>query len=172
MDSSFIITFVSDDRPGLVEALSSTIESKGGNWHESRLSQLGGKFAGLISVSLPADAGTELETALEALATGGISVTVKRASEVSEPAAPGQDVCLTIVGPDRTGIVKEISRALSERKINVVEMHSQVASAPMSGEMLFHARVDARVPEATDIAELSDTLDEIANQMTLDIELD
>ena len=62
MHTSYIVTFTSDDRPGLVEQLSRVIENNGGNWHESRLSQLGGMFAGLILVSLPSDGAPALET--------------------------------------------------------------------------------------------------------------
>ena len=42
----------------------------------------------------------------------------------------------------------------------------------MSAEKLFEARIDAEIPRGTSLDDLSDTLDEIANQMTLDIELD
>ena len=51
METSYVITFIGDDRPGLVEQVASVIENNRGNWHESRLSQLGGKFAGLVPVS-------------------------------------------------------------------------------------------------------------------------
>ena len=71
MQSSFIVTFIGDDRPGLVEQLSSAIERCGGNWQESRLSQLGGKFAGLVLVTLAEDAGDTLEQALKGLASSG-----------------------------------------------------------------------------------------------------
>ena len=50
--------------------------------------------------------------------------------------------------------------------------NSHVDSAAMSGEALFRARIDALVPEDTDMDGLHDSLDEIANHMTLDIELD
>jgi glycine cleavage system regulatory protein len=171
MANSYIVTFIGDDRPGLVEQLSRVIENNGGNWHESRLSQLGGKFAGLIRVSLPADQGLTLETDLSALATSGLSVRVTPSGEKRQP-VPGRDITLTVLGPDRPGIVREISRALALREINVLEMHSQVISAPMSAEMIFSAHIDAWIPETTDTDDLTDTLDEIANQMTLEIDLE
>jgi len=171
MASSYIVTFIGDDRPGLVEQLSRVIENNGGNWHESRLSQLGGKFAGLIRVSLPADQGLTLETDLSALATSGLSVRVTPSGE-KRSSVPGRNITLTVLGPDRPGIVREISRALAQREINVLEMHSQVISAPMSAEMIFSAHIDAWIPETTDMDDLADTLDEIANQMTLEIDLE
>lgn len=171
MDTSYIITFIGDDRPGLVEALAATIENNRGNWHESRLSQLGGKFAGLILVSLPAESGDALERDLKALSSSGLSVRVTPTAGAGATAT-GRAVTLTVIGPDRLGIVKEISHALAQRDINVVEMDSQVDSAAMSGEALFRARIDALVPEDTDMDDLQDSLDDIANHMTLDIDLD
>ena len=76
METSYIVTFIGDDRPGLVEAVSGVIEGNKGNWHESRLSQLGGKFAGLVLVSLPSADGSALEQALKGLSAHGLSVRV------------------------------------------------------------------------------------------------
>ena len=176
MQTSYIVTFIGDDRPGLVEQLSRVIEANQGNWHESRLSQLGGKFAGLILVSLPTDGGPSLEEDLSALAASGISVRVTPTSETTakNTAMPkaGRSIALTVLGPDRTGIVREISHALAQREINVIDMESEVLSAPMSAEMIFSARIEGWIPEATNIDDLRDSLDEIANHMTLEIDLD
>ena len=171
MKTSYIVTFIGDDRPGLVEQLSSAIESNGGNWHESRLSQLGGKFAGLILVSLPGDSGPSLQADLSALSASGLSVRVTSTGERAAP-VPGRDITLTVIGPDRPGIVREISRSLAQRQINVLEMDSQVNSAPMSAETIFSARIDSWISKTTDVDDLSDTLDEIANHMTLEIDLE
>ena len=171
METSYIITFIGDDRPGLVEHLSRTIEGNGGNWHDSRLSQLGGKFSGLILVSLPAANGDALELALKGLSASGLSVRVTPTLDGSDDSG-GKNISLTVLGPDRKGIVREISRALAERQVNVIEMDSEVNSAPMSGELLFQARIHAQIPSSVDLDDLEDTLEEIANQMTLDIDLE
>ena len=171
MPSAYIITFIGDDRPGLVEQLSRVIEDNRGNWHESRLSQLGGKFAGLILVTLPGDDGDKLENELRGISASGLSVRVTPSIEgFSFDVSTG--ITLTVIGPDRLGIVREISRALSSHQVNVVEMDSEVSSAPMSGEMLFKARIDAEIPPTLELDDLADALDEIANQMALDIELE
>ncbi len=170
MESAFIVTFIGDDRPGLVEAVSSAIERSGGNWLESRLSQLGGKFAGLVLVNLPESAGPGLEETLRGLADSGLSVRVTPAA--SEVAPRGERrVTLTVVGPDRPGIVREISRALAAEQLNVVEMESEVSSAPMSGEQLFHACIEAELPAGATLEALQGALDSIADAMTLDIDL-
>lgn len=171
MESSYIITFIGDDRPGLVEQLSRVIEENRGNWHESQLSQLGGKFAGLVLVSLPDGGAEQLEAALKALSASGLSVRVTPSS-AGQHVPSARRITLNLIGPDRLGIVREISQALASHQVNVVEMDSQVSSAPMSGEMLFQARIDAEIPLDTNLDDLNDTLEDIANHMTLDISLE
>ncbi len=171
MQSGYIVTFIGDDRPGLVEALSAAIGNNGGNWQESRLSQLGGKFAGLILVTLPDDKGEALEADLRALAATGLSVRVT-SCDAQAASAAGRTIELTVVGPDRPGIVKEISHALAERQFNVLEMESGVSSAPMSAEPLFQAHIVASIAEDAQVESLHASLDEIANSMTLDIDVD
>lgn len=171
VDAAYIVTFIGDDRPGLVEELASVIESNGGNWLESKLSQLGGKFAGLISVSCPQTPADALHKALEAQMGGQCSIRVTPTGEAIA-LAPGRDITLSVMGPDRQGIVKEVSSALAQRKINVVRLNSDVVSAPMSAEMLFQAQIEARIPEGADLEQLGENLDEIANQMTLEIDWD
>lgn len=171
METSYIVTFIGDDRPGLVESLSRVIESNQGSWLESRLSQLGGKFAGLVLVTLPGDNGAALEADLKELSASGLSVRVTPATAMTA-SSRGQSITLKVIGPDRLGIVREISRALAQREVNVVEMDSEVSSAPMSAELIFSARIDAEIPEYIDLDDLEDSLEEIANTMTLEIELE
>ncbi len=45
--TSLVLTFVGDDRPGLVNAISEKIADFGGTWLESRSVRLAGKFAGV-----------------------------------------------------------------------------------------------------------------------------
>lgn len=171
METSYIVTFIGDDRPGLVESLSRVIESNRGNWLESRLSQLGGKFAGLVLVKLPDENGASLQADLKALSSTGLSVRVTPAIPLPS-SRRGRDITLRVIGPDRLGIVREISRALAQREVNVVEMDSEVSSAPMSAELIFRARIDAEIPDHVDLDDLEDSLEEIAETMTLEIELE
>ncbi len=171
MQASLIVTFIGNDRPGLVEELSGAIERNGGNWHESRLSQLGGKFAGIVLTTIPEEQAPALQDDLAALASSGLDVTVA-ASGPGAVDAPGKKIHLSVLGPDRPGIVREISRALAQRQVNVLEMESGVERAPMSAEVMFRASISACIAEATDMDDLSSHLEDIANSMTLEIDLD
>ena len=52
MTTYLVLTAIGDDKPGLVESLAQTIASNAGNWLESNMSQLAGKFAGVLRVSV------------------------------------------------------------------------------------------------------------------------
>ena len=67
MASSFVLTIIGPDKPGLVERLSDTVTEHGGNWLESRMAHLGGQFAGILRVSVPESQANDLRAALERL---------------------------------------------------------------------------------------------------------
>jgi glycine cleavage system regulatory protein len=54
MNQHLVLTVIGDDRPGLVGELSAAISKHGGNWLESSMAQLAGKFAGIVEVSVDA----------------------------------------------------------------------------------------------------------------------
>ena len=76
MTTSFVLTLIGDDRPGLISAISETVAEAGGTWLESRLARLGGKFAGIALVSLPDDGLPAFEAAAKRLAGAGVALTV------------------------------------------------------------------------------------------------
>lgn len=171
MHQGLVITFITDDKPGVVEKLSQLIAEHEGNWQESRLSQLAGKFAGIIRTSLPAGQVAGLQEALTSLKTQGFTVVIENlegaATEASTPLYK-----LSVVGLDRPGIVRQVSSALAQRGINVVEMSTDLSSVAMSGEPLFEAEVLFSLPDAASLDELEDKLDAIAAQLTVDISIE
>lgn len=170
MTTSLVLTFIGEDKPGLVELLSNTVVEHEGNWLESRMSRLEGRFAGILRASVPPERADDLAAALESLASRGLHVRVER-SAPAETDRPTRALDLDLIGADRAGIIREISRALSERGVNVEELHTECTSAPMSGELLFRARAKLHVPESSSVAELHAALEEIAADLLVDITL-
>ncbi len=62
-----VLTVLGEDKPGLVESLSQMIAAHGGNWLESRMSRLAGKFAGILRASVPKANADALSKALQGL---------------------------------------------------------------------------------------------------------
>jgi glycine cleavage system regulatory protein len=160
------MTVIGPDRTGLVESVARVVAEHGGNWLESRMSRLGGEFAGILRIEIPAEKKVALLDALQKIS--GLSVTV-RSDETKMSAAAGRQTKLEIIGHDRPGIVREISSVLTRSHVNVEEFTSEVVSAPMSGETLFKAAARLQLPEGCDLAALKNELEKIAADLLVDV---
>jgi glycine cleavage system regulatory protein len=169
LNYSIVLSFIGDDKPGLIEQLASTVSEHQGNWLESRMEHLAGKFVGIARLDCTGENAEALCQALNAQSGQHLLINAELSQQDSE--AKAAELRISILGPDRPGIIREISQALAQRNINVSELHSDVTSAPMSGEALFDARADIQIPDNCDVDDLRDRLDDIANDLTLDISL-
>ena len=168
MQQHLVISLISDDKPGVVEKLSAVVAESGGNWEDSRMAHFAGKFAGILRVSVSADACQGLRDALAALTGEGFKLQIEEARAVA--AGPQQTLQLKLVGNDRPGIVREISRALAARQINMEQLETGYGSTPWSGEPLFTATCAIKVSEDMDLDGLRDELDEIADELGVEID--
>ncbi|WP_339339194.1 ACT domain-containing protein [uncultured Oceanicoccus sp.] len=171
MSTSIVFTFIGNDKPGLVEKLSNTVSEQGGNWLESRMSQLAGYFAGIARIQISNDKADQLRAALNALSGEDLSINLEDRA-IDDNTSDYTNIKLSLLGNDRPGIVKELSSALAALQINVCEMNTNVTSAPMTAESLFAASAEIQAPITLDLAQLTDRLDEIANQLDVDIRLE
>jgi glycine cleavage system regulatory protein len=171
MERMLVMTVIGADRPGLVDLVASVVARHGGNWLESRMSRLGGQFAGILRVAIPAEKESSLVAALGELRSQGLTITV--APDKPQPVAGGgRSSRLEIIGHDRPGIVRQISGALARFGVNVEELETECASAAMTGETLFKASARLRIPESCNSAELRRELETIAADLIVEISLE
>ncbi len=170
MVASIVITVIGADRPGLVELVAARVADHGGNWLESRMCHLGGQFAGIVHVEVPAERGPELRQALQRLETQGLRVQFDAGSAGAPPVA-GQSVVLELVGHDRPGIVRTISGVLAAHSVNVEEFTSECLSAPMGGGLLFQAKARVQLPAGLKLEKLRVDLEKIAADLMVDLKL-
>ncbi|MES3007895.1 MAG: ACT domain-containing protein [Pseudomonadota bacterium] len=169
MATYLVLTIIGDDKPGLVELLSETIARHSGNWLESNMAHLAGKFAGILRVSVDDTHADALVQDLQRLSSV-LRLVVEKVS-MTEPLARQRTLRLTLVGNDRPGIIKEISRALAAQHVNVEELTTQCSSAPMSGEPLFNAQALLKVPADLDLHVLQRQLERLADDLIVEINL-
>lgn len=170
MNTQLVLTVLCDDRPGVVELLAQTINEHHGNWLESRMAHLAGKFAGILQVAVADSHQAELRSALDALANKGLKIVIETAVTTNKPEC--RDFNFSVVGSDRPGIVREIAQAFAGRHINMGELETACSSMPWSGEPLFEATGVIEVPKTVDMNELYDYLDKIADELAVDIRLE
>lgn len=171
MNTSIVLTVVSDDRPGIVEALSDVLAGHGGNWTESSMLSLAGKFAGILLAEVPSENAEGFVSALAALDADGIKVLAESSTGAVQD-ENARYVSLELVGQDRPGIVHEITEVLARHAVNVQELETTVQSASMSGEMLFLAHAKVFIPSETDVDSLQDELEALANELMVDLSLE
>jgi glycine cleavage system regulatory protein len=168
MQVPLVMTVIGKDRTGLVESVARLVAEHGGNWLESRMCRLGGEFAGILHVHVPQDRQVALEKALAGLPD--LTVVV-RADESAGASAGRQLASLEVLGQDRPGIVREVSRALAAQGVNVEELVTECTSAPMSGEPLFQARAKLLLPSGVTVNALRQWLEQAITGLTVDVTL-
>ena len=170
MMTSIVLTVIGQDNPGLVSAISQKITAGGGNWLDSRMASLGGKFAGLLLVSAPQEKAEALIASLQTLEREGLRLVIEHGS--SEVASGGRMLKLELTGQDRPGIVRDISDTLARQKINIEEMETAFFSGAFSGEDMFEMRATLRAPAELTDAALRQAIENLANSLMVDISLD
>jgi glycine cleavage system regulatory protein len=164
-----VITLLSNDQPGIVKQLAHVISEHKGNWLESRMAQLAGKFAGILKVSIDPNNTDQLTQALKQLSGSGIQILVESATELE--VTPSRTLTFELVGADRIGIVNEISQAFLAKGINIDEMETHCTSMPWSGEPLFEATGVLSAPSDTNTDDLLTQLQAIEEKLGIDITL-
>lgn len=168
---SLVFTFISNDKPGIIDRLSKIVANNGGNWLESSMTKLAGKFAGIVQISITEEQIGNLKASLKSLSNDEFSILI---DDITQDAnlEEYELIRLSIIGLDRPGIVHEVAQALAQKRINVTRMHSIIESAPMTGEPLFKAEVTIQKPTEVDIESLHEALDIISNNLAIDWNLE
>jgi glycine cleavage system regulatory protein len=168
MTTPLVLTFVGDDRPGLVNAISEKVADCGATWLESRSARLAGKFAGVVLVSVADDRVTALELSLRNLAHEGLRIAIERGAAVEAEKA-ARIVGLDILGRERPGIVRDVTQALNRLGVNIEEFMSGLESEPFTGAEMFRAHARLSVPDGLKLDDLRKALERLAGEIMVDL---
>jgi len=166
MTTRIILTVLGSDRPGLTQALADAVLAAGGNWLESHLSRLGGKYVGSVLVELDDGKLATLEQEIRKVDAGGLQVAIVFAGEA--PATPTRAMVFELVGQDRPGIVREVTAVLAGLGVNIESFASGTENSAWSGGQLFRARADLTLPEGTDADTVREALEAISGEIMVD----
>src|SRR5512134_1314137 len=120
MRAYFVFCMTGKDRIGIVDEVTEQLLALGGNVETSRMARLGGEFAILMLVSLPAEQLEPLEQAAAGLTAQGYKVTTTRTEVAAAPLqADWATFQIEVHGADHEGIIHDIAHYLSERGINI-----------------------------------------------------
>ena len=170
MATSLVVTVIGNDRPGIVDRVSEVVLAADANWEESRMARLAGKFSGILRISVPAANAEVLTSGLVGLSRDGLTVVVESSGDA--PAEPFRTVRLELVGHDHPGIIRDIAKVLAQHQVNIEELETGVSGAPMTGEQLFRARAQLRLPASVTTDWLRGRLEALAGELMVDVALD
>jgi glycine cleavage system regulatory protein len=159
-----IISFISPDRPGLVDAISNAVSQHQGNWQTSSLHHLSGYFAGIIEIAVSTEQSASLINTIQSIKDFKCQIETASANNSNTPA----DIVIELTANDRSGIVQEISSVIHTQGGNLLKLVSSNDSAPHSGQELFKAKATISVAENT-VDNLIDALERLADDLIVDI---
>ena len=166
MKTRLILSAQGSDRPGLTRALAEAVAGAGGNWLESHLSRLGGRYVGSVLVELDSGALAAFEAAVRGVDAAGLSVSLLPAGE--EPAASGETLRLELVGTDRPGIVREVTTVLADLGVNIEDFVTSTDNGAWSGERLFRAAARLALPPGVASGDVRAALEALSGEIMVD----
>ena len=122
----YMLTVVGKDRTGIVSHITSALYDGGCNLGEATMARLGGNFTIMMMVEYAgsrADLQAQVEPVVESL---DLHVHIDAIqAELHHHLIP--DVRISVYGADRTGIVAQVTSALTEAGLYILELESDVA---------------------------------------------
>ena len=169
LTTSLVVTVIGRDRPGIVRMISDSVQGMAVNWADSRMTHYADQFAGVVHLQVSPEQADQVFAALTRLEGDGLSVQWARSD--SPPVAAGNRMLkLELTGPDRPGIVRELSSGLAERGVSIEDLHTEIVTVESQSQ--FKVRALLVVPQALSDDALRGVLESLASQMMMDIGLD
>jgi glycine cleavage system transcriptional repressor len=172
MNKNIVLTLSGHDRIGIVEEVTRVIAKHRGNVESSRMARLGGEFALLALVSLAEKDLAALEKEMQKLRNEGFQITLlPTQDDHAKKYAGWLPYVIEVLGADHEGIIHEIARHLAKQGINIEELETTTAPAPMSGTPLFTMKATVLVPPNLPLHKWSDALDAIGDKLNVNVKV-
>jgi glycine cleavage system transcriptional repressor len=167
---NIVFTLTGPDRVGIVDEVTRMLLEAAGNVETSRMTRLGGEFAILMLVSIPAEGLAGLGRNVATFAEQGYKVTTSPTSLSYAERFPGWLTCqIEIRGADHEGIVHEIAHILSQRGISIESMDTGTTRAPINGMPLFMMTAAVIVPPGLSGRDWEDELNDAGERLGVEI---
>jgi glycine cleavage system transcriptional repressor len=168
-----IISVLGRDRPGIIATVSKNLFLKNCNIENVSQTSLQSEFAGIFIVSKPEKLSTdELQNHLDkALPPMDLYVHVKELDHKAEKTAAirTEPFVISCKGPDRKGLVAEITEVIARYNVNIRNMQAVFKGGEDPKDNIMIYEVD--IPTDTDRSALHQDLRETVQKLGLDINI-
>lgn len=166
-----IITSLTDDRPGVLASISSSLYKCNCNVLQVSQTILGSEFAGIFIVSVPDNIEeTDLKAKLEHDLRGeNINIHVKPLVETKSYDKPSDPFIVTTFGPDKMGLVSAVTATIARHNANVVNLKAVFKGGKNPKENVMMYEID--IPKSENLKALSEDLNKLADKFSLEINI-
>lgn len=171
MRTEIVFTLTGTDRVGIVNDVAKQLLEIGGNIESSRMARLGGAFAMLLLISLPADRMDALERVVQSLTAQGFKITIVQTQEPETLPSDAVPFEIRVLGADHEGIIQGVAQYLALHGINIESMETQTFLAAESATPLFEMIAYVLVPSKMSAGELDAALESATKSLNVDIEV-
>ena len=173
MNQEIVLTLTGHDRIGVVEEVTNVFVKYGGNVENSRMARLGGEFAMLALVTVDEKELVSLQADLQKLRDEGFQITLQQTvDDHAKKYAGWLPYEIEVLGTDHEGIIHDIAYGLAQQGINIENMQTVTAPAPMSGTPLFTMNATILVPPQLPFHKWSDALHEIGDSLNVNVKVE
>ncbi|MBI3926721.1 MAG: hypothetical protein HY319_14365 [Armatimonadetes bacterium] len=172
MKEYLVLSLIGSDRTGLVDQISEAIMEAGANLEDSRMAVLGGEFAMIMLCSMDQGQADQLESRVRRAAERLELVFTSKKTTARRSYRGTVPLAVQVRGMDHEGIVHDLVHHMMERGVAVETLDSHVTNAPYSGTLLFSMNMRVEAPAAVSLAGLRKSLEEIAERLNVDVEVD
>jgi len=121
-----MLTLVGKDKPGIVAEVSAVLFENNANLGEASMQRLGGNFAIMLMVDYDGSAEDLLSIVTPVAAKFGLKEHVDIIDGELHSHLPA-NICISIYGADRAGIVSSATSALAKAGLHILELKTDVA---------------------------------------------
>ncbi len=165
-----ILFLTGEDRPGIVDDVSTFLFAKGANIEDSRMAVLGGCFSIMMLFSCSEEELNEISAGLSELKSLGLEASLHGAKAPELAYDPDASILkLSVTCMDHPGIVKEVVRILRRYEVNIRSMNTGTGSAPLSGAPMFSMMLEGVAPGEEEILLVKERLTALASEMNMDL---
>ncbi|MCG8324353.1 MAG: hypothetical protein MI673_02470 [Thiotrichales bacterium] len=168
MQNFLVLTAIGENTPQLTARVCEEIRQCGCNIVDSRMALLGDNFTLVAMVSGTWDSIAKIEDHVAKLEQDlGLKVATRR----TKPSNPGKNYmpyAIDVVASDRSGMVHEIARFLTENDVLIQDIYTNTYKAAYSETCMFSLHMTISIPADTSIATLRSDFMDFCDRLNLD----
>ncbi|MGA1846052.1 glycine cleavage system protein R [Deferribacter abyssi] len=166
----YALTFISEDRPGIVAKVSKVLYENNFNVEDSSSTLLRGFFSMILIVSCTNDYKVnEIKKKFAPLVKElGMAISVRKIDKL-KTLPSGETFIISVYGADKPGIVFKVADFLANNEINIIDLQTKVAGS--TEKPVYIMVLEVIIPEDLKKQNWVEELKEIAKNINTDISI-